>query len=223
VHCNIKLPESVPPLSSAEPWTIRKLLPSEAAEVLAHMLRLNLDERRSRFFAGMGDVAIIAHCDTIFAAGGIILGAFNQGVLRGIGELHRLDLAWNRSAEVAFSVEGPFQGCGIGTELLRRLIEVARNRAIRTVHCHCLVGNVAARRIAGGAGGALRCADGVISAQILQAWPSFWSLLSEALADARAMWEQKSNLSTNGRGHFSCGFLCPRRSPPASPPPAEKT
>jgi GNAT superfamily N-acetyltransferase len=152
------------------------------------MLRLDLDDRHSRFFGGMGDGAIGAHCDAIFGAGGIVLGAFIAGRLRGIGELRPLGLVSEQSAEVAFSVERPFQGCGIGTELLRRLIEVARNRAIRTVHFHCLVGNVAARRIAGGAGGALRYADGVISAEITQPWPSFWSLLSEAIADGQAMW-----------------------------------
>ncbi len=164
----MKIPENLSTPLLAGQWTIRKLLTSETAAVREHMLRLDLDARRSRFFCGMGDAALRAHCDAIFAGGGIILGAFIAGVLRGIGELRRENPVWQRSAEVAFSVERPFQGLGIGTELLRRLIEMAGRRAIRTVHLHCLVDNLAARSIARGAGGAMHYADGVISAEITQ-------------------------------------------------------
>lgn len=188
VQCNMTIPESHSVGSAAGQWRIRKLFATEAPAVRAHMLRLDLADRRSRFFAGLGDAAVAAHCEAIFDAGGIVLGAFVAGELRGIGELRRQGAVAEQAAEVAFSVERPFQGLGIGTALLRRLIEVARNRAIRTVHFHCLVDNTAARRIAGSAGGALRYADGVISAEITQPWPCFWSLLSEAIADGQAVW-----------------------------------
>ena len=152
-----------------------------------HLLRLDPKERRARFFRVMGDAAIEAHCGKIFADGGIVLGCFVVGVLRGIGELHREDTVWPTSAEVAFTVERPFRGCGIGTELLRRLIELARNRGIRTIHFRCLADNTGARKIARGAGGALQYVDGEIVADIAQPWPSFWSLLSEVVADGQAM------------------------------------
>jgi GNAT superfamily N-acetyltransferase len=197
----MRLTKSHPAPIPAEDWAIRKLLASEIPAVRAHMLRLHPDDRRSRFFGGMGDAAVAAYCDALFGAGGIVLGAFTHGVLRGIGELRRQGAASEQSAEVAFSVERAFQGGGIGTELLRRLIEVARNRAIRTVHFHCLMDNLAAQRIVRGAGGALHYADGVLSAEITQSWPSFWSLLSEAISDGEAIWAGWHRGNVQGGDH----------------------
>ncbi len=44
------------------------------------------------------------------------------------------DVAAMRNCELALSVESAHQGRGIGTELVRRLLVMASNRRIRTMH-----------------------------------------------------------------------------------------
>jgi RimJ/RimL family protein N-acetyltransferase len=44
-------------------------------------------------------------------------------------------------AEVAFVVADPYQGHGLGTELLRRLVPVARSNGIRRLVADTMVGN----------------------------------------------------------------------------------
>lgn len=127
----------------------------------------------------MGDDFIVAHSEALFTAGGIVLGCFVRGVLCAVGELHHQGTS--RVAEVAIIVEQSFQSCGIGTEILRRLVLIARNRAIRTLHCYCLLDNTGAQKIARKLGGALKCVDGAVEADITQPWPTYWSLLGEAL------------------------------------------
>ncbi len=91
-------------------------------------------------------------------------------------------------AEVAITVEGEFQGRGIGTELLRRLLEIATNRLIKTVNLFCQSDNLPMQKIARKLGAHLHAIDGSIEADIEQSWPNGWSLLREALADGSAMY-----------------------------------
>jgi GNAT superfamily N-acetyltransferase len=166
---------------------IRKLIASEWATVRDHLLRLGTEDRRARFFCAVGDDAIAAYSEKIFADNGIVLGCFVGGVLRGVGELRQHGALWNSGAEIAITVERPFQCGGIGTALLKRLIELARNRSIRTIHFLCLLDNAGARKIARNAGATPRCIDGAVTGDIIQPWPSFWSLFSEAFADGQAV------------------------------------
>lgn len=153
--------------------------------VREHLLRLQPDERRRRFFGCVGDAEIADYADGIFAAGAIVLGCFVGGTLRAIGELHPMERR-GRLAEVAVTVERPFQSRGIGTELLRRIVELAGNRLVGTLHLSCLIDNVPVQRIARHLGGALHQNDGLVEAEINPPWPSYGSLLGEALADGSA-------------------------------------
>ena len=60
----------------------------------------------------------------------IVLVAENKSVV-GIGRLSKLH--WSDEAEFALLVSDPFQGRGLGTELLRRLIEVGRAERLRRI------------------------------------------------------------------------------------------
>jgi GNAT superfamily N-acetyltransferase len=166
---------------------IRKLLVSERGKVLDHLLRLDLADRELRFFGAIGDDSIAAYSETIFAAGGIVLGCFVDGTLRAVGGLRPQRASRGSAAEVAITVEQPFQSRGIGTEMLRRLVELATNRSIKTLHLSCLLDNVPMQKIARKLGGALRHFDGTVEADIIQPWPSLRLLLGEALADGKAL------------------------------------
>jgi GNAT superfamily N-acetyltransferase len=65
--------------------------------------------------------------DYLIAIGG-------DGTLRAVGECRLVGDDWPREAELAFSVEGRFQGQGIGTELFRRLVMFARNRSVKKAY-----------------------------------------------------------------------------------------
>jgi acetyltransferase len=74
--------------------------------------------------------------------------AFPQASGRQIIGVGRLSVVpGTESAEVAFVVADSFQRQGIGSELLRRLVEVAGRRALRHLRAHLLPGNVAMREL----------------------------------------------------------------------------
>lgn len=169
------------------PGTIRKLDISERAEVRDHLLRLDPEDRRLRFLGSVDDAAIAAYGDTIFTSGVIALGCSVHGVLRAVGELRYRMESGGLVGEVAITVERDWQNQGIGTEMLRRLIELARNRSIKTLHLYCLGDNTRMQVVVRKLGGELRYVDGTVEADIAQPWPSCWSLLGEALADGQAV------------------------------------
>ena len=116
----------------------------------------------------------------------MVVGAFVDGELRGVGELVRVRMVPRLMAEVAFSVEGPWQNAGVGTELLRRVLTVARNRCIDRVYMLCLAENRKMQKIARKFEAVLSFEEGEVEARILPAWPSYFSLMEEAVEDSKA-------------------------------------
>jgi RimJ/RimL family protein N-acetyltransferase len=82
-----------------------------------------------------------------------------DSVVRGIAELHPLDAAGGR-AEAAFSVEPGWQGRGIGTRLVARLLEDAIASGYDKIFLCCEVRNRSMRNIAGRFGGSVLFAEG---------------------------------------------------------------
>jgi RimJ/RimL family protein N-acetyltransferase len=190
VHCGIiyaKAGDRQVRDMTSDVHSIRKLLRSERAKVREHFLRLDRDDRHLRFFGHVGDTFIEAYCEKILSTGYVVLGCFIEGELRAVGELRQSGRPWQPVAEIAITVEKPFQNQGIGTELLRRLIGLARNRAIKTLHLFCLLDNVRMQRVAKKLGGSLKYAEGEVEARIDPPWPTYWSLMEEAFADGRAV------------------------------------
>ncbi|WP_139223706.1 GNAT family N-acetyltransferase [Methylocapsa palsarum] len=152
-----------------------------------HLLRLAPEGRRLRFLHAVDDATIKSYGETMFPPGGIVLGCFREGVLRAVGELRPRNPAWGADAEVAISVESEDRHHGVGTELLRRLVEIARNRSITRIRLTCLVDNAPMQKIVRNLGGDLYWIEGEVEADIVQPRPSFSSLLQEAFADFRGL------------------------------------
>lgn len=165
----------------------RKLLPWERGTLRGHFLRLEPEDRRLRFFAQVGDGFIESYCEKAFTPGSAVLGCFIDGELRAVGELRQQGSLWNRMGEVAISVEKPYQNCGIGTDMLRRVIGLARNRSIETLHLFCLADNSKMQRVTRKLGGTLKYAEGEIDAMINPPRPTYWSLMEEAIAEGSAV------------------------------------
>jgi RimJ/RimL family protein N-acetyltransferase len=154
--------------------SFRRLAPGERGTVLpAHFLRLDAEDRRLRFGGHTGEERIRAYCARLdHHPGSVILGCFVAGELRAVGELKPIGAAWPPAAELAVSVERPFRGRGLGTELCRRLVVRARNRFVARVHMLCLLDNRPVQRIARGLGGALSFHQGEAEAQLQPPWPT---------------------------------------------------
>jgi RimJ/RimL family protein N-acetyltransferase len=165
----------------------RKLLPQEFPLYEEHLHRLNAMDRGTRFHAALSDEAIARHCAKLAAAPVWIVGWFVDGVLRGAAELHAERQHWLDGAELAVSVEQPWQGQGVGSELVRRALTIARNRDLTRVGMICLRSNVRMRRIAKKVHGALEAEDGDLVAEMEVGGPTPQSLFEEMVDDETAL------------------------------------
>jgi len=117
----------------------RKLNAGDARSFGEHVVRLSPDDRRSRFAGTVSDREIHRYCASLDWTRTTVIGFFDDGVIRAAVEL-RMDAAAG-SAEAAFSVERDFQGKGIGSALMRRIVTVAQNSGITRLRVFCLPEN----------------------------------------------------------------------------------
>ena len=114
------------------------------AALEAHLLRLDPEERRTRFLGSVSEAGIRAH---VAGADPLLLVVHAPaGVIRGCAEVHQG--AAPDEAEVAVSVESGWQNRGLGAALTRRATEAARAAGHGDVRLTCLRRNGPMLRIA---------------------------------------------------------------------------
>ena len=160
---------------------IRRLWVGERDKIRDHLLRLDEADRVLRFGGYASAAHIAAYCARLDWSRVLVGGYVTGGAMRGLGQLELIGAGWPRAAELAVSVERPFQNRGIGTALLRRLVVVARNRLIERVHMICVIDNGRAVRMARRLNGALHFRTGEAEARIEPPWPTPWTWLEELL------------------------------------------
>lgn len=139
-----------PIMTPPRPMT-RRLWPSDASAVLDHHLRLDAQERYLRFGRAVSDEIVRAHCTGLDWSRSILLGTEEDGRLVAVAQLAIMGPAPGTAigqAEFAVSVEHSAQNRGIGSELLGRIITLARNRSIGRIYVVCLLENRRMQRIA---------------------------------------------------------------------------
>lgn len=171
----------------AAPGVIRRLSAVERDKVRDHLLRLDPEDRLLRFGGQVSDAHIEAYCAGLDWRRGVVLGWLDGGDVRALAELKPIADASPRAAEAALSVEKPFQDRGIGTELLRRLIVIARNRSIRSLYTLCALENGKVLRMTRKLGATLTFDQGEVAARVPLPWPNQVTLLLELLDDAGAV------------------------------------
>ena len=172
---------------AAKPTVLyRKLQAADQADMTAHLLRLSPLDRHLRFGGGTKDEVIEDYVRRLDWSSTVVIGAYVDGVLRGVTEIVRVRMVPHLSAEVALSVEGPWQNAGIGTELLRRVLTVARNRFIDRIYMLCLAENKKMQKIARKFEANLVLHEGEVEGRIWPAWPSYLSMVEEAVGDGVA-------------------------------------
>ncbi len=160
---------------------IRTLLPTEFGLLKDHLLRLAPEDRYRRFQGHVDDRRIAAYVDGLDRFHAMVIAWFEDGRVRGAAELARFSTPALTTAELAITVEGPLQDQGVGTELLRRALTVARNRGIEQIYMVCLATNGRMRHLADKFAGRLIDLDGEIEATMALKAPDGFSLLQEAV------------------------------------------
>jgi GNAT superfamily N-acetyltransferase len=125
---------------------IRPLLSSERDAFCAHMLRLDKETRRLRFFRPVSDQWITAYLETYAWQRSVVLVAFCDGLLCGSAEIiasHGQPAA----GEFAIAVEAAYRRRGIGGQLLAAALLRARNRGVRQLTIASLPENTALRAL----------------------------------------------------------------------------
>lgn len=174
---------SLNPVRLLQGPVVRRVWWPERDRLTEHLLRLPADDRYRRFGGHLGDESVVAYVRDRDALRAHVIGAFVDGVLRGAAEFHMDRTAGPLEAEIALSVEPEYQGRGIGRELFRRVLLVARNRFVRRVYLTTQSDNFAMQRIARSFGMRLRPENGHVTARQRLLWPSTMSLWHEAVLE----------------------------------------
>ena len=162
---------------------IRKIWPAESKNFAAHLLRLDKESRRMRFAHGVSDSFIEDYASRMSDMGSVIYGYIADGELRAAAELRKLGDSWAPEAEAAFSVEKAYQGHGLGSELMGRVIRSARNRGVHRLYMSCLAENGKMQAIARKHEANLRFEYGEVIGEIVPNEPNYFSILQEAVED----------------------------------------
>jgi len=117
-----------------------------------HLLRLPATARHNRFGMSVSDDFVKAYAARSFTIDNMLIGYFSGGQLRAVGELRPVNatrlLGISGDMEAAFSVEPDWQGQGIGSELMQRIIRAAQTRSCKTLYLSFLTGNQPMRKLA---------------------------------------------------------------------------
>lgn len=160
---------------------IRTLLPTEFDLLKDHLLRLDREDRRLRFTGQCDDDTVARHADGLDRFRAVVVAWIADGAVRAAAELLRFDPPGAQRAELAVTVEKDWQDEGIGTELLRRALTIARNRRMEQVFMICLSENGRMRHIANKFRGRMIELDGEIGATLDLLAPDGLSLFQEAM------------------------------------------
>ena len=165
----------------------RRLWPPDRGKIRDHLLRLHGEDRLLRFAGHVSDARLEAYCRDLDWSRSVVLGYVVDGEVRGVAELKPMPEGRVGAAEVALSVERPLQNRGVGTELLRRLIVIARNRSIGTLHMVCLLENGQVQRLVRKQGATLSFEAGEVEGRLPLPGPTHLTLFLELLDDAGSM------------------------------------
>lgn len=168
------------PVDRAPKRCFRRLTAADTRSLRSHFLRLDPDDLLHRFMGARHRLHVDRYVRTIDWRRAVLVGCFIGRSLRGVGELHALRPP---RAELAFTVERRFQRRGVGHELLRRTLLLARNRGLTALELRCRVDNERVRRL-------IRDFDGKITLEPMEAQGTIRPLPPTALTIATEMIEE---------------------------------
>jgi len=165
----------------------RKLLSAELGEVRSHLLRLELKDRYARFSGIASEAVIERYCRRLAQTRAVVVGYFDRGLLRGIGEVLWVQRNGTTVGELAFSVEQAYQGQGVGTALMTRALQAARNRRLLSIELVCQPDNRRMLRLARHFGCAPQLQSGEVQMTLTLPPPTPLSLTQETIEESNAL------------------------------------
>ena len=168
---------------------IRKLLAHERGDLSNHLLRMDEEDRRLRFGHAVSPERILAYATAIRWPQTWIVGAFVDGVLRGVAELRGGKRPGDHTAELSVTVERAYQDDGLATRLLETALLIARNRGFESLFLLCLPENVKMQHIARKFGDRMSFQDGDVELRVRSPQPDALSFFAEAFGDTVALWQ----------------------------------
>jgi GNAT superfamily N-acetyltransferase len=162
-------PWIAPPIAARQPirLPIRMLEPGERSLLRAHLLRLPPADRRRRFLRDIDDDVISRYVAGIDFARAAVAAYIEEGMVRAASQLAWPDIPWlEGEAELAVEVEPRWQRRGIGTAMVARAAEEARERRLPGIRFYAGGANEPVRRIAHRFEARLTTGDGEIEGRI---------------------------------------------------------
>ncbi len=179
---------------------IRTLLPTEFGLLRDHLLRLEPEDRFRRFQGHVDDRRVAAYVDGLDRFHAMVVAWIEDGRVRAAAEMVRFSAPSLTTVELALTVERDLQDKGVGTELLRRALTMARNRGVEQIYMVCLASNGRMRHLADKFAGKLVDLDGEIEATLALKAPDGFSLLQEAVDVGEAAMSTALAQFAPGRG-----------------------
>lgn len=133
----------------AGPGIVYPLSAESRSQILAHLLRLPLEDRRLRFGVAIPEETVARYVEGLDFSRDAIFGVREDSQTL-IGFTHVASL--EHAVELGLSVDVEHRGRGIARALFRRAKLHARNRGYRHLYMHCLAENAAMLHLAREAG-----------------------------------------------------------------------
>jgi GNAT superfamily N-acetyltransferase len=175
--------------------TVHRLSPSGREAFRTHLLALPQDDIRLRFGNPLGPAAIAAYVDSIDFERDAVF-AVHDNALAIVGAAHVG--FFEDAAELGVSVLPDQRGRGVGSALVFRASEHARNRRTIRLYMHCLAENAAMMTIARRTGMSIVVSAGEVDAHLALPPASAASVTREYFSDQLALvdYAQKSYIDT---------------------------
>jgi GNAT superfamily N-acetyltransferase len=172
--CKAFAVEPLPRWRNTQPPLLRRLFPRDESAIEAHLLGLDVDDRRLRFFREATDAQIRTYVRGIDWDHTLVLGAICSGRVGGIVEALFDRSVPPRYVEVAVSVDADLRGQGLGRFLVAHAVDGAGLLGVSPTSLSFLRENRPVQRIVRSLGGHLDMEDlvGLIPMGALVAAPA---------------------------------------------------
>ena len=145
----------------------RHLTTDDRARVLAHLLRLNAQDRRMRFCQSFSDANVTDYVANIDFDKSVCFGLFDDGQnLVALAQSFAYDDGGVRMLEAAFSTDAAWRCQGLGTVLFRQVTDFAAEQRMDRVIAQCLAGNRPMRALLRAVGAVCAVDDGEVTGQL---------------------------------------------------------
>ncbi|MTI44606.1 hypothetical protein JM93_02473 [Roseibium hamelinense] len=145
-HTSLPRPDAPANSAWSAPYgSFIRLKLSDADLFKAHLLRLDPETRRDRFAMQASDRFLMQYVSTALNVGTIVFAYMEDGHVRASGEVR--PIGGDQAVEAALCVEPNWRRRGIGTELMRLILDSAEQDAANQVYLCCLSTNSGMRAL----------------------------------------------------------------------------